>query len=150
MANDLFSTVKSYISKVADGERTPAELATAMNAWIKESTESIKIKVEEEVTRSVSKMGFIERAEFDELKAEVARLRVGSSQSPSEKKNDTTEVKPKKRAPSKKTVADSAAKPAEPRKAKSSKASSAKKKATDSKPTKPASKPASKTAEKAK
>ena len=81
MANDLLSTLKSYISKVADGEHTPAELANSLNAWIKESTESVKIKVEEEVTRSVSKMGFIKRAEFDELKAELLSLKASSASS---------------------------------------------------------------------
>ena len=75
MASDLFSTVKSYISKVADGEHSPAELANSMNTWIKESTEAIKIKVEEEVERSVSKLGFIKRKEFDELKQELIALR---------------------------------------------------------------------------
>ena len=75
MASDLFSTVKSYISKVADGEHSPAELANSMNTWIKESTEAIKIKVEEEVERSVSKLGFIKRKEFDELKQELIALK---------------------------------------------------------------------------
>ncbi len=75
MASDLLSTLKSYLSKVADGEHTPAELANSLNSWIKESTESIKLKVEDEVQRSVAKMGFIKRAEFDELKRELRGVR---------------------------------------------------------------------------
>lgn len=119
MANDLLSTVKSYISKVADGEHTPAELANSINAWIKESTESIKVKVEEEVTRSVSKMGFIKRAEFDELKAEVAKLKVGTSAAP---------VKAKKKSSPKKAADTVVAKAKSSVKAKSSKVSSPKRK----------------------
>lgn len=105
MASDLFSTVKTYISKMADGERSPAELANSINTWIKESTESIKIKVEEEVERSVSKMGFIKRAEFEELKREVAALKAAS-----EKEGATAPIKSaKKKAAIKKALPKKAA-----------------------------------------
>lgn len=109
MASDLFSTVKTYISKVADGERSPAEIANSANAWIKESTESIKIKVEEEVERSVSKMGFIKRSEFEELKREVAALKAAS-----EKESTSAPIKKAKSSAKKiaKKLGDSAKKAA--------------------------------------
>lgn len=73
-ANDLFSTLRTYISKVTEGERTPAEVAAAVNSWARESAEALKAKIHEEVEASVSKMGFIKRDEFDRLAAQVAAL----------------------------------------------------------------------------
>jgi BMFP domain-containing protein YqiC len=108
MASDLLSTLKSYITKVADGERTPAELAASINTWIKESTESIKLKVEDEVQRSVSKMGFIKRAEFDQLKGELVKLR---NEVESARQGDTSVVPAKKqKAPTKKVATEAKAK----------------------------------------
>ena len=73
-ANDLFSTLRTYISKVTEGERTPAEVAAAVNSWARESADALKAKIHEEVEASVSKMGFIKRDEFDRLAAQVAAL----------------------------------------------------------------------------
>ncbi len=47
MANDLLSALKTYLAKVTSGEKTPQEVAAALNAWARESSESIKIRVEE-------------------------------------------------------------------------------------------------------
>ncbi|MBC7463463.1 MAG: hypothetical protein H7227_04275 [Actinobacteria bacterium] len=117
MANDLLSTLKSYISKVADGEHTPAEVANSVNAWIKESTESVKIKVEEEVTRSVSKMGFIKRAEFDELKAELLSLKASSASSvPTASSATKAKVRKTKKTAVKKPVTPVARDSAKPKK----------------------------------
>lgn len=73
-SNDIFSTLRTYISKVAEGERTPAEVAAAVNSWARESADALKAKIHEEVEASVSKMGFIKRDEFDRLAAQVAAL----------------------------------------------------------------------------
>ena len=73
-ANDLFSTLRTYISKVTEGERTPAEVAAAINSWARESADALKAKIHEEVEASVAKMGFIKRDEFDRLAAQVAAL----------------------------------------------------------------------------
>jgi hypothetical protein len=68
MANDIFSTLRTYLSKVSEGEKSPAEIAAAINIWVRESGEALKSKIEEEVESSVSKMGFVKREEFDDLK----------------------------------------------------------------------------------
>jgi BMFP domain-containing protein YqiC len=73
-SNDIFSTLRTYISKVTEGDRTPAEVAAAVNSWARESAEALKAKIHEEVETSVSKMGFIKREEFDRLAAQVAAL----------------------------------------------------------------------------
>jgi len=73
--SEFLSTLKSYAQKLSDGERTPAEIATALNEWAHESAESVRSKVHEEVETAVLKMGFVKREEFDALAAEVASLK---------------------------------------------------------------------------
>lgn len=105
MANDLLSALKVYLSKVTDGERTPAEIAAALNTWVRESGESIKSKIEEEVESSVSKMGFVKKEEFDRLQAQVDALK-GATQAAGAAKTSTgkrsAKVSTSKKAPSKK------------------------------------------------
>jgi len=99
--SDFLSTLKSFTSKLSDGEKSPAEIANALNAWLRDGGEALKIKIEDEVERSVSKMGFIKRGEFEALKQEVAAL-----------KNGTV----KKRTTKKTTVKTAAAKNSSPKK----------------------------------
>ena len=73
-SNDLFSTLRTYLTKVTEGERSPAEVAAAVNSWARESADALKAKIHEEVEASVAKMGFIKRDEFDRLAAQVAAL----------------------------------------------------------------------------
>lgn len=82
-SNDLFSTLRTYLTKVTEGERSPAEVAAAVNSWARESAEALKAKIHEEVEASVSKMGFIKRDEFDRLAAQVAAL--GGNSAPEKK-----------------------------------------------------------------
>ena len=74
-AAELFSTLKSYAQKLSDGERTPSEIASALNDWAHESAESVRGKIHEEVELAVLKMGFVKREEFDALAREVASLK---------------------------------------------------------------------------
>jgi BMFP domain-containing protein YqiC len=73
--SELFSTLKSYAQKLSDGERTPAEIASALNDWAHESAESVRSKIHEEVETAVLKMGFVKREEFDALAKQVASLK---------------------------------------------------------------------------
>jgi len=95
--SEIFSTLKSYAQKLSDGERTPAEIATALNDWAHESADSVRAKIHEEVEAAVLKMGFVKREEFDALAKEVAAL--------------------KKKAPAKKTAPKKIAKKAPIKKA---------------------------------
>jgi len=91
-SNDLFSTLRTYLTKVTEGERTPAEVAAAVNSWARESADALKAKIHEEVESSVAKMGFIKREEFDRVAAQVAALggkSTSGKKSPS-KKSDST------------------------------------------------------------
>ena len=78
-ASEPFSTLKTYFNQLSDGERTPAEVATALNGWAKESAESVKAKIAEEVEATVSKMGFIKREEYDLLLQRVDQLEKASA-----------------------------------------------------------------------
>ena len=100
MANDIFSTLRTYLTKVSDGEKSATEVAAAVNAWMREGGEALKVKIEDEVERSVTKMGFVKRGEFEALKEEVARLKSTSQRSSSKvsanKKTSATKTSSKK------------------------------------------------------
>ncbi|ASY29005.1 hypothetical protein A1sIIB60_03270 [Candidatus Planktophila lacus] len=106
-SNDLFSTLRTYISKVTEGEKSPAEVAAALNGWARESADALKSKIHEEVEASVAKMGFVKRDEFDRLAAQVAAMKSEAS---------TKKASAKKTAPKKPVAKKSAAKKSAPKK----------------------------------
>ena len=59
--SEIFATLRTYATKLSDGERSPSEIATALNDWAHESAESVKARIHDEVELVVSKMGFIKR-----------------------------------------------------------------------------------------
>ena len=73
--NDIKATIKSLIENVQLGNKSGTEVAQSVNIWLKEGGEAIKVKIEDEVERSVSKMGFVKRGEFEALKQEVVALK---------------------------------------------------------------------------
>jgi len=97
-SNDIFSTLRTYITKVTEGERTPAEVAAAVNSWARESADALKAKIHEEVEASVAKMGFIKRDEFDRLAAQVAALNGGAPIKKSSAKKSSAKPTVKKTA----------------------------------------------------
>ena len=102
MANDIFSTLRTYLTKVSDGEKSATEVAAAVNAWMREGGEALKVKIEDEVERSVTKMGFVKRGEFEALKEEVARLKSAPARATS--KDSIVKKKSAKRTTAKKTT----------------------------------------------
>jgi BMFP domain-containing protein YqiC len=103
---EIFSTLKSYINQLSDGERTPTEVATALNGWARESAESIKAKIGEEVEATVSKMGFIKREEYDLLLDRVAKLEKGAvkKSAPNATSKKSSESTAKKSTAKKRTI----------------------------------------------
>lgn len=83
--SEIFSTLKTYINQLSEGERTPTEVASALNGWARESAESIKAKISEEVEATVSKMGFIKQEEYDLLLERVAKLEKSAAKKSSAK-----------------------------------------------------------------
>jgi len=102
MANDIFSTLRTYLTKVSDGDKSASEVAAAVNAWMREGGEALKVKIEDEVERSVTKMGFVKRGEFEALKEEVARLK--STPVKATSKDSTVKKKSAKKTTVKKTA----------------------------------------------
>jgi BMFP domain-containing protein YqiC len=76
--SDFLSTLRSFTNNVQLGNKSATEVADSLNAWLKEGGEALKVKIEDEVERSVSKMGFVKRGEFEALKQEVASLKKGA------------------------------------------------------------------------
>lgn len=107
MSNDLFSSLKTYLTKLSDGEKTPREVAAALNAWARESADSLKAKIHDEVEATVLKMGFVKREEFDRLLARVDALAPVKKSAPGKKKDApaTKKSAAKKTAPTKKKAA---------------------------------------------
>ena len=106
--NEVFSTLKSYARKLSDGERTPAEIASALNDWAHESGQTLKAKISEEVEAAVLKMGFVKRDEFDALVREVNALKRGKK---SPVKKSATKKAPVKKSAAKKSAAKKSTKP---------------------------------------
>jgi hypothetical protein len=75
MSQDLFSSLKNYANKLSNGEKTPAEIAAALNVWLKDSGDSIKEKIEFEVSQSVAKLGFAKQSDLDKLQSELNALK---------------------------------------------------------------------------
>ena len=107
MANDIFSTLRTYLTKVSDGDKSASEVAAAVNAWMREGGEALKVKIEDEVERSVTKMGFVKRGEFEALKEEVARLKTAPQRASA--KDSTAKKKSVKKSSVKKSTAKKAA-----------------------------------------
>lgn len=99
--SELLATLKSYTQKLSDGERTPAEIASALNDWAHESAESVRAKIHDEVESAVLKMGFVKREEFDALAREVQALK---KKSPAKATAKRVTKRDTKKSPVKKAV----------------------------------------------
>jgi BMFP domain-containing protein YqiC len=106
---ELFATLKCYLNQLSDGDRTPNEVASALNGWARESAESVKAKIAEEVDAQVSKMGFIKRAEYEKLVARVEKLEKSAPKKSAAKKAPAT-TKIAKTSVAKKAAAKKASK----------------------------------------
>jgi len=110
--SDIKATIKSLIENVQLGNKSGSEVAQSVNVFLKEGGEAIKVKIEDEVERSVSKMGFVKRGEFEALKEEVAALKKVGAKTSSKKgaKSSTAEKSAKKASVKKKDAKKSASK----------------------------------------
>lgn len=107
MTTDLLTSLKTYLTKLSDGEKTPQEVAAAINAWARESADSLKSKIHDEVEATVLKMGFVKRDEFDRLLARVDAI-APEKKAPANKsvaKKAPAKKSAVKKAPAKKAVA---------------------------------------------
>jgi BMFP domain-containing protein YqiC len=103
--SDFLSALKSLSNNVQLGNKTATDVADSVNAWLKEGGEALKVKIEDEVERSVSKMGFVKRGEFEALKQEVAALKKGTPKKSAKKATVKKAVKKTAKKAAKKKVA---------------------------------------------
>ena len=103
--SDFLSALKSLSNNVQLGNKTATDVADSVNAWLKEGGEALKVKIEDEVERSVSKMGFVKRGEFEALKQEVAALKKGTPKMSAKKTTVKKAVKKTAKKAAKKKVA---------------------------------------------
>jgi BMFP domain-containing protein YqiC len=103
--SDFLSTLKSLSNNVHLGSKTATDVADSVNAWLKEGGEALKVKIEDEVERSVSKMGFVKRGEFEALKQEVAALKKGTPKKSAKKTTVKKAVKKTAKKAAKRKVA---------------------------------------------
>ena len=64
--------IRDSLKRLKDAD--PVELASQVNGWIQESGEAIRLRVEDEVEKAVTKRGFVKRSEFLKLEARIAAL----------------------------------------------------------------------------
>lgn len=103
--SDFLSTLKSFANNVHLGDKSATDVAESVNTWLKEGGEALKVKIEDEVERSVSKMGFVKRGEFEALKQEVAALKKGNPKKSAKKATVKKAVKKSAKKAAKKKVA---------------------------------------------
>lgn len=66
-------------------ETDPVELAGQVNNWLQESGEALRLRIEDEVEKAVTKRGFVKRSEFLKLEARIAALEGKPASKPASK-----------------------------------------------------------------
>jgi len=87
------------------------ELAGQVNNWLQESGEALRLRIEDEVEKAVTKRGFVKRSEFLKLEARIAALE-GKPASKSASKPASKPAKKTVKKTAKKVVKKSAGKKA--------------------------------------
>ena len=64
--------LRDNLKRLKDAD--PVELAGQVNTWIHESTESLRLRIEDEVEKAVTKRGFVKKSDFAKLEARIAAL----------------------------------------------------------------------------
>jgi hypothetical protein len=64
--------LRDNLKRLKDAD--PVELASQLNGWLQESGEALRLRVEDEVEKAVTKRGFVKRSEFQKLEARIAAL----------------------------------------------------------------------------
>ena len=64
--------IKDNLKRLKDAD--PVELAGQLNSWLQESGEALRLRIEDEVEKAVTKRGFVKRSEFLKLEARISDL----------------------------------------------------------------------------
>ena len=83
--------IKDNLKRLKDAD--PVELAGQVNSWLQESGEALRLRIEDEVEKAVTKRGFVKRSEFLKLEARISDLegkpknKINSNSKPKSKPN---------------------------------------------------------------
>ncbi len=99
--------IKDNLKRLKDAD--PVELSGQVNSWLQESGEALRLRIEDEVEKAVTKRGFVKRSEFLKLEARISDLEgkpknKAKKSSGSNKKQTGNSVKKKVRKEVKKGV----------------------------------------------
>ena len=95
--------LRDNLKRLKDAD--PVVLASQLNGWLQESGEAIRLRVEDEVEKAVTKRGFVKRSEFQKLEARIAALegkpkgasKKSAAKKPATKSSAKSAIKPAKR-----------------------------------------------------
>lgn len=73
-STDLIGAFRAYAQKALGNDFNPEKAAAALNSWVKESGDALKIRVERETEKAVKKLGLAKESELRALQAQVAEL----------------------------------------------------------------------------
>ena len=93
--------LRDNLKRLKDAD--PVEIAGQVNNWLQESGEALRLRVEDEVEKAVTKRGFVKKSEFQKLEARIAALE-------GKPKRTVKSAKTSAKAPAKKAAKKSAIK----------------------------------------
>ena len=82
--------LRDNLKRLKDSD--PVEIASQLNHWLQESGETLRLRIEDEVEKAVTKRGFVKRSDFAKLEARIAALegqKDRTSRSNSKSKSDS-------------------------------------------------------------
>ena len=95
--------LRDNLKRLKDAD--PVEIASQVNTWLQEGGEALRVRIEDEVEKAVTKRGFVKRSEFQKLEARIAALegKPKRAAKPVKKKVDgkTSKEKSPKKSPKK-------------------------------------------------
>lgn len=98
---DLIGAFRAYAQKALGSDFNPEKAAAAVNAWVKESGDALKERIERETERAVKKLGLVKQSDLRALADEVAQLRraLGLTKGAAKKSSAAKKSKPKPSSP---------------------------------------------------
>jgi len=64
--------LRDNLKRLKDAD--PVEIASQVNTWLQEGGEALRVRIEDEVEKAVTKRGFVKRSEFQKLEVRIAAL----------------------------------------------------------------------------
>lgn len=100
--------LKDNLKRLKDAD--PVELAGQVNTWLQESGEALRLRIEDEVEKAVTKRGFVKKSDFAKLEARIAALEGRSAKKPASGSSSSKVQKISQKRTVKKSVKTSATK----------------------------------------